>query len=66
MLRHSNSPTSEEKLMAYIYDDVDDSDIFTFKPLQDNSNSGDDKVTSKLSKALKSDLLLLSNKCSCS
>lgn len=50
MLRHSNSPTSEEKLMAYIYDDVDDSDIFTFKPLQDNSDSGDDKVTLKLSK----------------
>lgn len=53
MLRHSNSPTSEEKLMAYIYDDVDDSDIFTFKPLQDNSDSGDDKVTLKLLKAFK-------------
>lgn len=39
--------------MAYIYDDVDDSDIFTFKPLQDNSDSGDDKVTLKLLKAFK-------------
>lgn len=43
------SPIPDDKVMAYIYDDVDDSDIFGFGQLNNSFTENDAKVSSGLS-----------------